>query len=125
VDLQLAEDLPALPLDRARLRLLLRNLLDNARRHGAAATPPVLRTALRDGEVVLSLRDFGPGVDEAQLGHLAEAFYRPDAARSRAAGGVGLGLMLCRQVALAHGGRLVFRNAQPGFEAELRLPLAG
>jgi signal transduction histidine kinase len=125
VDLQLAEDLPALPLDRARLRLLLRNLLDNARRHGAAATPPVLRTAMHEGEAVLSLRDFGPGVDEAQLGHLAEAFYRPDAARSRAAGGVGLGLMLCRQVALAHGGSLVFRNAQPGFEAELRLPLAG
>jgi signal transduction histidine kinase len=82
----------------------------------------VLHTALEDGDVVLRLRDFGPGVDEAQLPHLAEAFYRPDAARSRAAGGVGLGLMLCRQVAQAHGGRLNLRNARPGFEAELRLP---
>ena len=124
VSLQLAEDLPALPLDRTRLRLLLRNLLDNARRHGAASTPPQLRTVLEGGDAVLTLRDFGPGVDEAHLAHLAEAFYRPDAARSRAAGGVGLGLMLCRQVALAHGGRLNLRNAHPGFEAELRLPLS-
>jgi signal transduction histidine kinase len=121
VDLQLADQLPPLPVDRARLRLLLRNLLDNARRHGAGPTRPVLHTALEGGDVVVRLRDFGPGVDEAQLPHLAEAFYRPDAARSRAAGGVGLGLMLCRQVAQAHGGRLNLRNARPGFEAELRL----
>jgi signal transduction histidine kinase len=125
VDVQLADRLPPLSLDRARLRLLLRNLLDNARRHGASPTRPVLRTALDGGDVVLRVRDFGPGVDEAQLPRLAEAFYRPDAARSRAAGGVGLGLMLCRQVAQAHGGRLNLRNARPGFEAELRLPWAG
>jgi signal transduction histidine kinase len=123
VELQLEPTLPLLALDRVRLRLLLRNLLDNARRHGAAARRPQLRTALDAGEVVLTLRDFGPGVDAAQLPQLAEAFYRPDAARSRADGGVGLGLMLCRQVAQAHGGRLNLRNAQPGFEAELRLPL--
>ena len=69
------------------------------------------------------MRDFGPGVDEAQLPHLAEAFYRPDAARQRSTGGVGLGLYLCRLVAQAHGGSLVLRNAQPGFEVILSLPL--
>ena len=64
----------------------------------------------------LEVRDFGPGVDEAQLEHLTEPFYRTDSARQRATGGVGLGLYLCRLVAEAHGGALDVRNAQPGLE---------
>ena len=126
VELQLAPGLPPLLLDRTRLRLLLRNLLDNALHHGAGAgaAPPVLRTALDGGEVVVSVRDFGPGVAAEQLPRLADAFYRPDAARSRSAGGVGLGLYLCRLVAQAHGGKLVLRNAEPGLAVELRLPIA-
>jgi signal transduction histidine kinase len=124
LQLALPDDLPPLPLDRTRLRLALRNLLDNARRHGAAtARPPLLRIGRDGDEVRLTLRDFGPGVDPAQLPHLAEPFYRPDAARQRATGGVGLGLHLCRLVAQAHGGALELRNAEPGLEAELRLPM--
>jgi signal transduction histidine kinase len=124
VALQLAPSLPLLALDRTRLRLLLRNLIDNALRHGAAAAQPLLSTALEGDQVLLTLRDFGPGVPEAALVHLAQAFYRPDAARSRDAGGVGLGLHLCRLVAQAHGGTLSFRNALPGLTVELRLPVA-
>jgi signal transduction histidine kinase len=71
---------------------------------------------------LLTLRDHGPGVAEEELGQMAEPFYRPDAARTRASGGVGLGLYLCRLVAQAHGGSLVLRNAQPGLQAEVRLP---
>ena len=66
---------------------------------------------------------FGPGVDEVQLPHLSEAFYRADAARQRSTGGVGLGLYLCRLVAQSHGGTLQLRNAQPGLRATLSLPL--
>jgi signal transduction histidine kinase len=51
------------------------------------------------------------------LPHLGQPFYRPDAARTRHEGGVGLGLCLCRLVAEAHGSRLELRNAEPGFEA--------
>ena len=50
-------------------------------------------------------------------------FYRTDHARQRSTGGVGLGLYLSRLVAQAHGGSLVFRNAQPGLEVALSLPL--
>ncbi|MBL8351159.1 MAG: HAMP domain-containing histidine kinase [Burkholderiaceae bacterium] len=122
LDLVLDPALPPLPLDRARLQLLLRNLLDNALRHAAGA-PVELRTALVDGEVWLTVRDHGPGVEPSQLDRLGEAFYRPDAARSRSAGGVGLGLYLCRLVASSHGGRLVLRNAAPGLAVSLCLPL--
>ncbi len=123
VELELASELPALALDRVRMRLLLRNLLDNALRHSAdAAQPPTLRTERHDGAVRLTLRDHGPGVADAHLAHLAQAFYRADAARQRATGGVGLGLYLCRLVAEAHGGTLVIRNATPGLEVSVTLP---
>jgi signal transduction histidine kinase len=71
-----------------------------------------------------SVRDFGPGVSGEQLAHLAEPFYRADGARQRATGGVGLGLYLCRLVAQAHGGTLVFRHAAPGLEVTARWPMA-
>jgi signal transduction histidine kinase len=116
--------LPVLLLDRARVRLLLRNLLDNALRHGAgAAQPPQLRLlAGDDGGLTLEVRDHGPGVADDQLARLAQAFYRPDSARTRAAGGVGLGLYLCRLVAEAHGGSLLLTNAMPGLLARVTLP---
>lgn len=115
--------LPPLALDRARLRLLLRNLLGNALRHGGdAAGRPSVATALDADAVRLIVRDHGPGVPEEQLARLAEPFYRPDAARQRSTGGVGLGLYLCRLVAQAHGGRLELRNAHPGLEVTLHLP---
>ena len=118
--------LPEIVLDRTRIRLLLRNLLDNALRHSAAAArPPELRTT-RDGATLkLVVRDHGPGVPADQLQHLAEAFYRPDSARQRATGGVGLGLYLCRLVVQAHGGRMVMRNVAPGLEVEVVLPITG
>ena len=121
--LALADGLPTLALDRARLQLLLRNLLDNALRHGAG-TPVDVTTAIVDDELQLTVRDHGPGVDEAQLPHLGEAFYRPDAARTRSAGGVGLGLYLCRLVAQSHGGRLHLHNAAPGLAVSLWLPVS-
>jgi signal transduction histidine kinase len=74
--------------------------------------------------VRLRVRDHGPGVPEEQLALLAQAFYRPDSARQRATGGVGLGLYLCRLVAQAHGGQMVMRNAAPGLEVDITLPIA-
>ena len=110
----------AVQADPARLRLLLRNLLANARRHAAdAPRPPVLFLRRAGDALELGLRDFGPGVPPEALAHLAEPFYRPDSARTRAAGGVGLGLHLCRRVAKAHGGTLVTRNASPGLEVAM------
>jgi signal transduction histidine kinase len=124
ITLALAAELPTITLDATRIRLLLRNLIDNALRHGAgAAAPAIVMTALDGDALLLTVRDHGPGVDEAQLGRLAQAFYRPDSARQRATGGVGLGLYLCRLVAQAHGGSLRLCNADPGLQVEVRLPL--
>lgn len=122
VALNLAPALPMLALDRVRMQLLLRNLLDNALRHGGG-TPVQLSTAAEGDGVRLVVRDHGPGVDEATRSRLAEPFFRPDAARSRERGGVGLGLYLSRLVAQSHGGRLDIATAQPGLSVSARLPL--
>lgn len=126
IRLHAANNLPKLPLDRIRMRLLLRNLLDNALRHSADAPLPVELHLRRTGEagqgIELEVRDHGPGVPDDQLPHLAQAFFRPDTARTRNAGGVGLGLYLCRLVAQAHGGTFAVRNAKPGLAVTVTLP---
>jgi len=123
IDVQLAPDVPPLALDRMRVKLLLRNLLDNALRHSAgAASAPVVSMSVEADSVCLTVRDHGPGVAPEQLGQLAQPFYRPDAARQRTTGGVGLGLYLCRLVAEAHGGTLKIENASPGLSVRVILP---
>ncbi len=122
--LELDESLPPLKLDATRVRLALRNLIDNALRHGVSDAPCVVRSEHDGHTVKLSVRDFGHGVSADQLSHLAEPFYRPDAARARDSGGVGLGLTLCRLVAQAHGGELHLQLVNPGLHATLSLPLA-
>jgi signal transduction histidine kinase len=115
--------LPTLTLDTTRIRLLLRNLLDNALRHSAGAPlPPELHLRAEGSGIGIQVRDHGPGVPEHQLPHLAQAFFRPDTARTRAQGGVGLGLYLCKLVAQAHGGTFAVRNAQPGLAVTVTLP---
>jgi signal transduction histidine kinase len=124
VELDLSLPQPTRRVDAARLRLLLRNLLANALRHGAGAPrpPQVFLRAHGEGGWTLGVRDHGPGVPPAQLARLTEAFYRPDSARTRAAGGVGLGLYLCRLVAEAHGGTLVLSAASPGLSVAMQCP---
>lgn len=120
--LDLADGLAAVQADPTRLRLLLRNLIDNALRHsaGAAEAPTVFLARLDDARLSLGVRDHGPGVIDEQLQRLAEPFYRADSARTRSAGGVGLGLYLCRLVAQAHGGDLRIEHAAPGLRVAMR-----
>ncbi len=130
VVLDLPPDAPLAWVDPTRLRLLLRNLLNNSLRHAAAATKPpeVVVTCSWPGSaapgLTVEVRDHGPGVPDDQLAQLAQAFHRPDSARTRSAGGVGLGLYLCRLVAQAHGGTLSLSNAQPGLRVTVNLPQA-
>ena len=87
--------------DPAALRRLLRNLLENARRHGR---PPVEARVEAAGERWrIVVEDRGPGVPEAERERIFEAFYRP-AGHREGDGGVGLGLSLVRQIAERHGG---------------------
>jgi two-component system sensor histidine kinase BaeS len=111
--------------DADRLQQMFRNLLENAARY----TDPGgrVRIALhRAGErVSIDFEDTAPGVPSDALPHLFERFYRVDASRSRANGGAGLGLSICRSIAAAHGGDI---SASPsslgGLRVSVTLPLA-
>lgn len=122
LELQLDPGTGTATIDPVRLRLALRNLIDNALRHSADAPSARVSTRRDARSLQLVVRDFGPGVAEDQLPRLTQAFYRADASRGRDTGGVGLGLHLCQLVARAHGGRLDMRNASPGLEATITLP---
>jgi signal transduction histidine kinase len=83
------------------LRRLARNLLENARRHGAGAEVEGVLRAGADGPS-FEVLDRGPGVPEAERERIFEPFHRL-AGHGESAGGVGLGLALVRQIARRHG----------------------
>jgi signal transduction histidine kinase len=122
ISLNADPQLPLIPLDSARMRLLLRNLLENALRHNVNAQYPIELHLRAVGQgIELEVRDYGPGVPADQLQHLGEPFFRPDTARTRDQGGVGLGLYLCKLVAQSHGGTFAVRNATPGLAVTVRI----
>jgi len=109
--------------DPRRLKQLLHNLLENCSRYVESGGKVRIGLALAEGEVELLVEDSGPGVDDEQLGRLFERFYRVEGSRSRAGGGSGLGLPICKNIAEAHGGRLeADRSPMGGLRMRLSLP---
>lgn len=101
--------------DAARVLLLAKNLIGNALRYGDTDLGPVTVSARMEGdELVLSVRDHGPGLSDDQIRHLGEPFYRSDRSRARATGGTGLGLFLARTICEAHGGSLTVDTGHAG-----------
>ena len=103
------------------LRRMVRNLLENARRHGAQSVAATI--AIDRDSMVLTVRDDGPGVPAALRERIFEPFYRLPGATERD-GGVGLGLALVRSIAQRHGGSV--RCVEPsssGAWFEARLPM--
>jgi heavy metal sensor kinase len=92
--------------DEARLRELFMNLLDNAIRYTSA--PGTVSLSLRrEGQMaVVSITDTGIGIPPEDIPFIFERFYRVDKSRSRAEGGIGLGLAICQHIAEAHGGKI-------------------
>ncbi|MFB6720191.1 sensor histidine kinase [Kribbella sp. NPDC056345] len=106
--------------DAAQLQRLVRNLVDNAIRH--TRTTVAVGIEQRSGDVVLRIDDDGAGIPEPERERVFERFARLDEARSRDAGGAGLGLAIAREIALRHHGKLTASGA-PGGGARLTLVL--
>jgi signal transduction histidine kinase len=109
--------------DRGQLGRVVRNLVDNARRH---ARSRVLVTVGRDGDTaVLEVSDDGPGVPQADRARVFERFVRLDDARARADGGSGLGLAIVAEVVAAHGGTVEVTDGPDGGALfRVRMPAA-
>jgi two-component system phosphate regulon sensor histidine kinase PhoR len=118
--------------DRDELIRVFENLVENAVKYGASGgrveitLSEAARGAGRTGEIVVQVRDFGPGISAEHLPRLTERFYRVDVTQSRDKGGTGLGLAIVKHIVARHRGRLVIES-RPGEGATftVRLDQAG
>ncbi len=92
------------------LRRMLVILLDNARKYTPPGGEVILRGCGLEGHVVMEVEDTGLGISPEHLPHIFDRFYRADAARTRAEGGVGLGLALARRIAEQHSAELTVHS---------------
>jgi two-component system sensor histidine kinase SenX3 len=108
------------------LRLLVRNLVQNALQYTGPGGRIQVETGAEDGSAVLRVRDTGIGIPSRDRDRIFERFYRVDRARSRDTGGTGLGLAIVRHVAENHGGTVaVDSELGKGSTFTVRLPVAG
>ncbi|MEU0406917.1 HAMP domain-containing sensor histidine kinase [Streptomyces griseorubiginosus] len=98
-------------LDPRRLDVILANLIGNALKHGGSPVRVAVRAA--DDEVVIRVRDHGPGIPEDVLPHVFDRFYKASASRPRSEGS-GLGLSIAMENAHIHGGEITAANSPDG-----------
>ena len=110
VQLEMMEEQGSIPGDRDLLESMLYNLLDNAVKASAEGAIVKMTCLLKDGHRIIEIQDFGKGMPDEHIANLTEPFYRVDKARSRAEGGAGLGLALCKQIAQLHNADLSFHS---------------
>jgi signal transduction histidine kinase len=92
--------------DRARLKQVVVNLLDNAIKYTSAKGEIHLRVVATNGHAVLEVSDNGIGIPPDALPHVFDRFFRVDKARTRDPGGAGLGLAIVKSISTAHGAQV-------------------
>jgi two-component system sensor histidine kinase CpxA len=124
VEISIAPELHVVA-DQKLLERAIGNIIRNTIRYAGASATLQFRATVKDAIVTLQIIDNGPGVPDAEITRLFEPFYRPDIARTRETGGVGLGLTIVKSCIVACGGSIIASNAKPqGFAIELTLPSA-
>ena len=106
--------------DPERLKQVFCNVLDNAAKHGGSGKRIVVHLTQEDGTYIITIRDFGPGIPEAELPYVKQKFYK-GSSRAR---GSGIGLAVCDEIVHLHGGQFDIGNAEGGGTVvTIRLPL--
>jgi signal transduction histidine kinase len=123
-----AERLPPVDADPVLLRRVIDNLLENAHKYTDRAAEPIELVARRsdDGnKIAIDVIDKGIGIAADDLPRVFRPFFRADRSRTRATGGIGLGLALAKRIVDAHGGTIELVSApNEGTRARVRLPIA-
>jgi two-component system sensor histidine kinase BaeS len=118
-------DQPVMVAGDATLSRVLENLVSNALRHTPKGGAVTVSLVAADQTATLRVSDTGSGIPLADQPRIFGRFFRADQARSRASGGNGLGLAICKSIVEAHEGTIVF-TSEPGTQTEfvVRLPLS-
>lgn len=115
--------LPSVMGNEVELRRVLVNLVENAIRYTPANGSITLQTFREDNQVVVEVRDTGMGIEEADMAHIFDPFYRADKARATDHGGTGLGLAIAKKIIERHQGRIeVESKPNQGSNFRIRLP---
>jgi len=93
------------------MKRAVRNIIENATRYGTRAD---IELAAQDDNVIITIKDDGPGIPDEHRDRIFEPFVRLESSRSRETGGVGLGLAIARSIVLAHGGDIGLKNRPQG-----------
>lgn len=112
IETHLDTSLPLVSFDFGLIEQVLSNLVENAIKFSPASTPIELGATRGAGEVEISVRDRGIGIPDAELESIFEKFYR--GSNSKRTGGTGLGLMICKGIVQAHGGRIFAESPEDG-----------
>lgn len=118
VQVALAPDLPLLALDEVLFEQMVLNLLENACKYTPPGSPIRIAARVQGGRVLVEVADRGPGLPAGKEEKIFDKFYRID----KRAHGFGLGLAICRAIAVAHGGTITAEN-RPGGGAVFRITL--
>lgn len=108
------EELPLIMADEDRIEQVMINLIDNAMRYTDENGEIKIRARKKEDEVVVSVKDQGPGIPEDELPFIWERFYKVDKARTRKVGGTGLGLAIVKNIIEIHGGKVWAKNCAEG-----------
>jgi heavy metal sensor kinase len=112
--------------DRARLKQVIVNLVDNAIKYTPAGGLVGVKVSASNGRAMLEVSDNGVGIPPEALPHIFERFYRVDKARSRQMGGAGFGLSISKAIVTAHGGQVRVESFEgQGSRFLVELPVAG
>jgi signal transduction histidine kinase len=131
VEEKIESGLPLIKADRESLKHALRNLLENAVKHGSKERASIRISAERTllfgrPAVRIGIQDDGPGIPSDERERVFEPFFRGKRAMENQVHGTGLGLNLARRIIEAHGGTLVFRSeVRKGAEFVATIPAAG
>ncbi len=120
---QLPNGLPLLFVDGRRVEQVIRNLVENAVKYSPRGSQVAIAAWERQGEVVVSVADQGPGIPQEQLDRVFEPFYQVDARLAREYGGAGLGLAICKGFVEACGGRIWVESSPEGSTFSFTLPV--
>ena len=110
--------------DRELLRRAIENVVRNSLHYAPSDSAVDVQLADARGAARIVVRDYGPGVPDHALTKIFQPFFRVDDSRDTATGGVGLGLAIARRAVGVHHGTMWARNAKPGLEISIELPLA-
>ena len=125
LEVDVAPDLPAVPMDANAVGQAMANLVDNAIKYSADDRALTISARLVNGRLALSVADRGIGIPKAEQDRIFEKFYRAERSDTQGRRGSGVGLALVRHVAQAHGGAVTVESA-PGVGSRFTfwLPLA-